>query len=53
MPKTSVVNKKTQTPSFLKISYVPQKVNLINDTIANNIAFGVENIDIDLLIYKK
>lgn len=42
-----LINKKIQKPSFLKISYVPQKVNLINDTIANNVAFGEENINID------
>jgi len=42
-----LINKKNQKSSLLKISYVPQKVNLINDSITNNIAFGEENININ------
>jgi ABC-type multidrug transport system fused ATPase/permease subunit len=36
-----------------KIGYVPQQIYLADDTIASNIAFGVENKNIDFaLIYK-
>jgi ABC-type multidrug transport system fused ATPase/permease subunit len=36
-----------------KIGYVPQQIYLADDTIASNIAFGVENQNIDFaLIYK-
>ena len=31
------------------ISYVPQSINLLDDTIARNIAFGTNDIDYDLL----
>jgi ABC-type bacteriocin/lantibiotic exporter with double-glycine peptidase domain len=33
---------------YKKISYVPQEVNIIDDTIKNNIAFGVEKNKIDI-----
>ncbi len=30
-----------------RIGYIPQYIYLLNDTIKNNIAFGLENLDID------
>ena len=36
-----------------KISYVPQSVNLLDDTLASNIAFGIKKINIDYDKVKK
>jgi ABC-type multidrug transport system fused ATPase/permease subunit len=35
------------------IGYVPQQVNLVDDTIAANIAFGVDKVDIDYRIIER
>ena len=31
----------------IKFGYVPQKIHLLNESIKNNIAFGIEEKDID------
>ena len=41
-------NNQNLIPKNLKIGYVPQNIFLMNDTVANNVAFGVNYKEIDI-----